>query len=192
MSWLIVGLGNPGAQYDKTRHNIGFEVLDRLAQRWNLTFKEERRYQGWWASGTPLGPDTVYLLKPKTYMNRSGQSVRAAVDWLKLSSEQVLVIYDEMALPVGRLRLRKEGSAGGHNGVKSLIQHLGTQNFPRLRLGVGQPPPEQDTVSYVLGRFTPDQRSLLPQVVEAALDATEYTVAKGLDAAMNLYNAWQP
>nr|WP_287127611.1 aminoacyl-tRNA hydrolase [Candidatus Cyanaurora vandensis] len=184
----MVGLGNPGTQYDYTRHNIGFVVLDQLAQHWRLTFKEERRYQGWWAVRTS---PKVYLLKPQTYMNRSGQSVRAALDWLKLPPTQLLVIYDDMALPVGRLRLRKEGSAGGHNGIKSLIEHLGTQQFPRLRLGIDQPPTGQETVDYVLGRFSPLQKKVLPLVVDAATAAVELALNRDLDQAMNTYNAWQ-
>jgi len=166
-------------------------VLDQLAQRWQWTFKEERRFQGWCAQGT-LGSTKVTVLKPQTYMNRSGQAARAALDWLKIPPTQLLVIYDEMALPVGRLRIRKEGSAGGHNGMKSLIEHLGTQQFPRLRLGIDQPPPPQDAAGYVLGRFSPIQRKVLPLVLDAACAAVETLISQGVETAMNEYNPWTP
>jgi len=188
VGWLIVGLGNPGAQYERTRHNIGFAVLDLLARRWGISFKEERRYQGLWAESSQKN----YLLKPTTYMNRSGQSVRAALNWLKLPPEQLLVVYDELALPLGRLRLRPEGSAGGHNGMKSLIEQVGTQGFARLRLGIDAPFVGMETVNYVLGRFTPEQQQVLPLVVAAAADAVEMVTQKGLVPAMDTFNPWQP
>ncbi len=191
MDWIIVGLGNPGAQYDQTRHNIGFAVIDQLARQWQMTLHEERRYKGNWAVGTPLGNQKIHLLKPTTFMNLSGQAVRPLMTWHKLLPTQVLIIYDEMALPVGRLRLRKEGSAGGHNGMKSLIEQLGTPNFPRLRLGIGQPPPGQETVSYVLGRFTPTEQKTIVDVVTAAVAAVELMIKQDLDTAMNTYNSWQ-
>jgi peptidyl-tRNA hydrolase, PTH1 family len=130
---LIVGLGNPEPKYDKTRHNIGFEAADLLARVWQLPWQENRRFQGKTAEGSSPYGGKIRLLKPLTYMNRSGQSVRAAIDWYKLSPESVLIIYDDMDLPIGRLRLRLSGSAGGHNGMKSIISHLGSQNFPRFR-----------------------------------------------------------
>jgi peptidyl-tRNA hydrolase, PTH1 family len=188
--WIIVGLGNPGAEYDQTRHNIGFVVLDQLAKRWGLTFKSEKKYHGLYTAGT-VGSEKVHLLKPTTYMNLSGQAVRPLMDWFRLTPEQVLVIYDEVALPVGKLRLRKEGSAAGHNGIKSLIEHLGTQNFCRLRLGVDPPPSGHELKNYVLGRFTPEQQKILPLVLDAAIAATEMTVSQGIDQAMNTYNGWQ-
>ncbi|NEQ12197.1 MAG: aminoacyl-tRNA hydrolase, partial [Moorea sp. SIO4E2] len=135
---LIVGLGNPEPKYDKTRHNIGFEVVDAIARRLQISGNEHRRFQGWFGQGIGLKGNKLSLLKPLTYMNRSGQAIRAVTDWYKLKPESVLIIYDDMDLPVGRLRLRLSGSAGGHNGMKSAIAHLGTQNFPRLRIGIGK------------------------------------------------------
>ncbi len=187
---VVVGLGNPGAQYEDTRHNCGFMVLDTLAQRWGISFQTEKRFQGLYGEGRgPRGK--LRLLKPQTYMNLSGQSVRAVLDWYKLDPEAVLVIYDDMDIPVGRLRLRASGSAGGHNGIKSLIQHLGTQAFPRLRVGVGQPQGHKDVKGHVLGSFTPNERQILPAVLKAAADSIELILRQDLKTAMNQYNAFQ-
>ncbi|MEM8602816.1 MAG: aminoacyl-tRNA hydrolase, partial [Cyanobacteria bacterium P01_H01_bin.121] len=136
---LIVGLGNPGKKYAGTRHNIGFDVVDAFAQVVQADFAEESRFQGYFAETRLPNSNKLRLLKPNTYMNRSGQAIHAVVHWFKLQPESVLVVYDEMDLPLGRLRLRLNGSAGGHNGMKSAIAHLGTQNFPRLRVGIGAP-----------------------------------------------------
>lgn len=187
---LIVGLGNPGSKYDRTRHNIGFAFVDRLSQHWQISLTSERRFQGEYGEG--LGPQgrRVRFLKPHTYMNNSGQSIRAVLDWFKLSPESVLVIYDEMALPVGKLRLRLKGSAGGHNGMRSILSHLGTSDVPRLRIGIDSPPAEtgKDTISFVLGRFTPAENQLLPAVLELGIDAVEVALKKGVEQAMTLYN----
>ncbi|MGB3202184.1 MAG: aminoacyl-tRNA hydrolase [Nodosilinea sp.] len=187
---LIVGLGNPGDKYAGTRHNVGFEVVDRLSKLWTIALKQERRFQSEY--GTGFGPhhQKVYLLKPLTYMNRSGQSMRAAIDWLKLSPAQVLVVYDDMDLPLGRLRLRLSGSAGGHNGMKSAIAHLGTQNFPRLRIGIGASDRADDSavVSHVLGNFSKAERSTMNAVVDTALRAVEKSLTDGVEKAMSLYN----
>jgi peptidyl-tRNA hydrolase, PTH1 family len=188
---LIVGLGNPGDKYSGTRHNIGFEVVDRLSKAWAISLKEERRFNGEYGAG--LGPrrQKVYLLKPLTFMNRSGQSMRAVVDWLKLKPSQVLVVYDDMDLPVGRLRLRLSGSAGGHNGMKSAIAHLGTQDFCRLRIGIGasQRGGDQAVVSHVLGNFSKAERSTMDEVVDTALHALEKAMIDGVERAMSLYNS---
>ncbi|HAC63966.1 MAG TPA: aminoacyl-tRNA hydrolase [Cyanothece sp. UBA12306] len=187
---LIIGLGNPEAKYDKTRHNIGFETLDTLAQTWQLSFKENRRFQGLFTEGTVRGNRKVYLLKPLTYMNRSGQSVRAVSDWYKLSSTSMLVIYDDMDLPVGRLRMRLSGSAGGHNGIKSIISHLGNQNFPRLRIGIGKSNNQsKETISHVLGRFSPAEQESIGKVLPLAVDAIEMSLKEGVEKAMSLYNS---
>ncbi|PSN15542.1 aminoacyl-tRNA hydrolase [filamentous cyanobacterium CCT1] len=187
---LIVGLGNPGDKYAGTRHNIGFEVVDRLSKTWAISLKQERRFQAEYGAG--FGPDRekVYLLKPLTYMNRSGQSMRAALDWLKLSPAQVLVVYDDMDLPVGRLRLRLSGSAGGHNGMKSAIAHLGTQDFPRLRIGIGASDRTSDgaVVSHVLGNFSKAERATMDAVVDTALRSLEKAILDGVEKAMSLYN----
>ncbi|WP_017328172.1 aminoacyl-tRNA hydrolase [Synechococcus sp. PCC 7336] len=184
---LIVGLGNPGPKYTDTRHNCGFMAIDRLSDRWKIPLNPEKRFQGDYGEG--VGPaGKLRLLKPKTYMNLSGQSVRAAIDWFKLDPASVLVVYDDMDLPFGRLRLRLSGSAGGHNGMKSIIQHLGQQNFPRLRLGVGAPDGDRDAIGHVLGRFTPEEKAHLPELIDTSADAIELCLRQDVPAAMNRYN----
>ncbi|MEN9232159.1 MAG: aminoacyl-tRNA hydrolase [Thermostichus sp. DG02_5_bins_236] len=191
---LIVGLGNPGPQYANTRHNFGFMLVDRLAQRWGIPLATEKRFQGIYGEGFALGGKR-HLLKPETYMNRSGQSVRAVLDWYKLDPGSVLILYDDMDLPLGRLRLRGSGSAGGHNGIKSVIQHLGGESFPRLRLGVGKPKGaplvqqgSKDVVGHVLGGFTPQEKTVLEQVLNTAVEAVECCLQEGLSTAMNRFN----
>jgi len=136
---LIVGLGNPEPKYDQTRHNIGFAAIDALSRNWHIPVTENRKFQGQFGEGLALGSKKIRILKPLTYMNRSGESIQAVTSWYKLPSESVLVIYDDMDLPLGKIRLRLSGSAGGHNGMKSTISHLNSQNFPRLRIGIGKP-----------------------------------------------------
>jgi peptidyl-tRNA hydrolase, PTH1 family len=189
---LIVGLGNPGSKYDQTRHNIGFEVVDELAKRWHVAITENRKFQGNYGEGRGPHGDKVRLLKPLTYMNLSGQSMRATIDWFKLPPESVLVIYDDMDLPLGRLRLRTSGSAGGHNGMKSAIAHLGSQNFPRLRIGIGNPKNQanatKDTVSHVLGQFSKSEAQIMAEVLSLATDAVDMSLKQGIAKAMSLYN----
>ena len=185
---LIVGLGNPEPKYDKTRHNIGFEAVDALARTWQISWSENRRFQALFGEGRAANGDKVRLLKPLTYMNRSGQAIRAVADWYKLPPESVLIIYDEMDLPVGRLRLRLSGSAGGHNGMKSAIAHLGTQNFPRLRIGIGKSSGDKDSVSHVLGKFTPEETQIMPEVLRLVVDSVELALRQGVEKAMSLYN----
>ncbi len=186
---LIVGLGNPESKYDRTRHNIGFEAVDALAQSWQMSWQQNRRFQGLFAEGGGAQGGKIRLLKPLTYMNRSGQSVRAAVDWYKLSPGSVLVIYDDMDLPVGRLRLRLSGSAGGHNGMKSILSHLGSQNFPRLRIGIGKSGLKQETISHVLGRFSPSEAQVMAEVLQLVVKAVELSLKEGVEKAMSLYNS---
>lgn len=188
---LIVGLGNPGAKYDRTRHNIGFEVVDALARSWQIGLSEHRKFHGIYGEGIVTGGTKIRLLKPQTYMNNSGQAIRAVTDWYKLPPESVLVVYDDMDLPIGKLRLRVSGSAGGHNGMKSTIAHLGTQTFPRLRVGIGSAKdvhPDKDTVSHVLGQFSAQETKLMAEVVELALSAIELSLKQGVEKAMSLYN----
>lgn len=187
---LIVGLGNPGPKYAHTRHNIGFDLVDGLAQRWRMSLSDQKRFQGECAEGMVAG-QKLYLLKPHTFMNQSGQSVRAVLDWYKLAPSQVLVLYDDMDLPIGKLRLRLNGSAGGHNGMKSLIAHLGTSEFPRLRIGIGRSPDSgipKETISHVLGRFAPQEQRLLSEVLEMAADAVDLALRQGVEKSMSLYN----
>ncbi|EAZ90761.1 aminoacyl-tRNA hydrolase [Crocosphaera chwakensis] len=185
---LIVGLGNPEPKYDKTRHNIGFEMVDLLAESWGLSWKENRRFQGMIAEGNSRNNQKIYLLKPLTYMNRSGQSVRAVTDWYKLASTDVLVIYDDMDLSIGRIRMRLSGSAGGHNGMKSIISHLGGQDFPRLRIGIGKSNQLDNTVSHVLGRFAPEERTIINKTFPLVVDAIETSLKEGIEKAMSLFN----
>lgn len=188
---LIVGLGNPGEKYNQTRHNIGFEAVDQFARLWGISLAENRKFQGIYGEGRAPKTDKIRLLKPLTYMNLSGQSIRAAIDWYKLSPESVLVVYDDMDLPLGKLRLRLSGSAGGHNGMKSAIAHLGTQNFPRLRIGIGAPKivaEDKDTVSHVLGQFSKAEAAIVSEVLQLVTEAVEMSLKQGVEKAMSLYN----
>jgi PTH1 family peptidyl-tRNA hydrolase len=190
---LIVGLGNPEPKYDYTRHNIGFAAIDALARTWQISLTENRKFQALYGEGAGPG-GKARLLKPLTYMNRSGQAIRATIDWYKLAPTSVLVIYDDMDLPLGRIRLRCSGSAGGHNGMKSTIAHLGTAAFPRLRIGIGKPVDnngigESGTISYVLGRFTADESKRVTTLLnDLVLNAVEISLKFGVERAMNLYN----
>ncbi|MEM9156631.1 MAG: aminoacyl-tRNA hydrolase [Cyanobacteria bacterium P01_F01_bin.33] len=185
---LVVGLGNPGAKYEGTRHNCGFMTIDLLSQRYAIALKPSPRFQGLYGEGRGPKGNKLRLLKPETFMNRSGQSVRAVKDWFKLPAEAILIVYDDMDIPFGRLRLRQSGSAGSHNGMKSLVQHLGSQQFPRLRVGIGSPGASRETISHVLGGFTPREKQYLEDVIYATADAVEAAIAKDLPTAMNRFN----
>lgn len=188
---LIVGLGNPGAKYDRTRHNIGFEIIDAIAKTFpDVSMAVNKRFQGNTGEFRSGGERTV-LLKPTTYMNKSGQSVRAVLDWYKLDPTSVLVVYDDMDLPTGKLRMRLSGGAGGHNGMKSIISHLGTKEFPRLRVGIGSTDKSEGgeaVVSHVLGRFAPADRKIVDAVIPMAVDAIDLSLRKGVERSMNVYN----
>ena len=185
---LIVGLGNPEKKYDKTRHNIGFEVVEYLAENWLLSWQKNQKFQGLFAEGISVNGNKIKLLKPLTYMNRSGQSVRAVLDWYKLPIESILVTYDDMDLPIGRIRLRLSGSAGGHNGIKSIISHLGGQNFPRFRIGIGKSSTQNEAISHVLGKFSPEEAKIMSQVLKIARESVEVSLKEGVEKAMSLYN----
>lgn len=186
--WLIVGLGNPGEEYVGTRHNIGFACLNLLARRHGLDFRAKRS-QARLAEGQIAG-QRVVLARPFTYMNLSGHAVSGLRGWYKIDPvEALLVIYDDIDLPFGKLRLRQRGSAGTHNGMKSIIGQLGSQEFPRVRVGIGKPPPRWDLKAYVLGRFSPEEQHELPTVCAQVADAIELTLREGFIAAMNRYNA---
>jgi PTH1 family peptidyl-tRNA hydrolase len=187
---LIVGLGNPEPKYDNTRHNIGFAAVDELAKVWQMPLKENKRFQGLFSEGVTPGGQKVRLLKPLTYMNRSGQSVRAVTDWYKVEPRSVLVIYDDMDLPVGRLRMRLSGSAGGHNGMKSIIAHLGSQEFPRLRIGIGKSDGEKTTISHVLGKFAPAEFKATEEILSISVKAIELSLKAGIEQSMNRYNGF--
>ena len=191
---LIVGLGNPEPKYDRTRHNIGFDAVDALAQSWQVSLSENRKFQGIFGEGNRPRGQKIRLLKPLTYMNLSGQSIRAATDWYKIPAESVLVVYDDMDLPIGKIRMRLAGSAGGHNGMKSAISHLGTDKFPRLRIGIGKPQTEaskddKDTISFVLGKFSSDETQLLEKVLKLVREAVELSLHQGVEKSMSLYNS---
>lgn len=181
---LIVGLGNPGKTYERTRHNVGFRVVDILASRWGLGMTSEK-FHAWFGKGDARG-ESVVLLKPTTFMNRSGQAVLAAGRFYRLEFADLLVVYDDVALDLGRLRIRKKGSAGGHNGLGDVIERLGTDEVCRLRIGIGKPMGSQ--TQYVLSRFEPDEDDRMAPALVRAADAVERWISEGTDAAMNAYN----
>ena len=184
--YLIAGLGNPTREYEKTRHNVGFDTIDVLADRIN-TDVAERKFKGLYGKGM-LGGEKVILLKPQTFMNLSGESVRAAADFYKIPPDHIIVIYDDISLDVGHLRIRTKGSAGGHNGIKNIIAHLGTQEFPRIKIGVGGKPPRMDLADYVLSRFPAEERKIMETAFRDAAEAAGVLIAEGPDAAMNRCN----
>lgn len=186
--WLIVGLGNPGEEYTKTRHNIGFQCVKELADRHRLDF-DKKLAKARVAEGQIAGQRAA-LAKPFTFMNVIGQSVVGLSQWYKIApAEQLIVIYDDLDLPFGALRLRERGSAGTHNGMKSVVSQLGSQVFPRIRVGIGQGPAGRDAAQYVLGRFTRDEESQLPDIRARVADAVEQIMREGFTAAMNHFNA---
>ena len=186
-AWLIVGLGNPGEKYENTRHNVGFQVIDELAERQG---KPVQRLKFKALTGLlTIGGEKALVLKPVTYMNLSGEAVRPAADFYKLPPERILVISDDVALAAGRLRIRAKGSAGGHNGLKSIIQHLGTDQFPRIRVGVGEKPhPDYDLADWVLGRPQGEDKKAIDGAVKRAADAVECILSQGLERGMGKFN----
>jgi PTH1 family peptidyl-tRNA hydrolase len=187
VDWLIVGLGNPGEQYENTRHNVGFLVVDQLAEGLNIPV-QKLKFKAL-TNTARLGGQKVLLMKPVTYMNLSGEAVRQAADFYKVPADHVLVLSDDTALPLGKLRIRKGGSAGGHNGLKNIIQHLGTDQFPRLRVGVGEKPhPDYDMADWVLGKLQGEDKKTMDAAVERAAQAVECILSQGLDKGMNQYN----
>ena len=186
--FLIVGLGNPGREYENTRHNIGFAAMDVLAEKYNIDINRSK-FKGEYGEGFING-NKVILLKPYTFMNLSGESVREAIDFYKLTEEQVLIIYDDISLELGRLRIREKGSAGGHNGIKSIINHMGTDVFTRIKIGVGAP--KGDLVNHVLGKFSKDEVNILKQTLDAVTEATADIIDNGAKDAMNKFNGFSP
>lgn len=186
--FLIVGLGNPGREYENTRHNIGFAAMDVLAEKYNIDINRTK-FKGEYGEGFING-NKVILLKPYTFMNLSGESVREAIDFYKLTEEQVLIIYDDISLELGRLRIREKGSAGGHNGIKSIINHMGTDVFTRIKIGVGAP--KGDLVNHVLGKFSKDEVNILKQTLDAVTEATADIIDNGAKEAMNKFNGFSP
>lgn len=187
VSWLVVGLGNPGDQYEHTRHNVGFMVADELGERQNKAI-QRLKYKALTAT-MELGGQKALVMKPVTYMNLSGEAVREAAQFYKIPPERILVISDDVSLPVGRLRIRKNGSAGGHNGLRNIIAQLGSDQFPRLKIGVGEKPhPDYDLADWVLGKFQGEDKKAIDGAIQKAADAVECILAKGIPEAMNRYN----
>ena len=184
--YIIAGLGNPTREYEKTRHNVGFDTIDVLADRLN-TSVDEKKFKGLYGRGIIAG-EKVILLKPQTFMNLSGESVREAADFYKVDPEHIIVIYDDISLNPGQIRIRKKGSAGGHNGIKNMIAQLGTDIFQRIKVGVGEKPKGYDLAAYVLGHFHGEDLELMEEGYEKAISATEEILKGEIDAAMNEYN----
>ena len=185
--YIIVGLGNPTKEYEGTRHNVGFEVIDAIADKYNIEVTE-RKHRAFCGKGLVAG-QRVLLVKPQTYMNLSGESVRSALDFYKIDEEsELIVIYDDVSLGVGQLRIRKKGSAGGHNGIKNIIQHLGHNVFQRIKVGVGEKPKEYDLADYVLGHFSKEDKEFMKDGYKRAVEAVEMLVMGDIDGAMNEFN----
>ena len=185
--FIIAGLGNPDRQYEGTRHNVGFDVIDRLADKYNIAV-DVKKHRAMLGKGVIEG-QKVILAKPQTYMNLSGESIRSLVDYYKIDGEhELLVIYDDINLGVGQLRIREKGSAGGHNGIKNIIAHLGTQVFPRIRVGVGEKPSRYDLADYVLGHFSKAEKELMEEGYDHAVDAAGMILSGRIGDAMSEYN----
>ena len=185
--YLIVGLGNPGMKYDATKHNMGFKVIDELVETYRIP-SSGTSLKGMYGKGM-IGGEKVILIKPMTYMNNSGECVRAFVDYYKVDpEEEVIIIYDDITLEPGSIRVRKKGSAGGHNGIKSIIAHLGTEKFKRIRVGVGEKPKNWDLADFVLSPLKPEEKDAVREGIENAAKAVEVILTDGADAAMNRYN----
>ena len=193
---LIVGLGNPGSKYLRTRHNIGFMALEKLAKNNCVSFRNCSKINSL-LSEIKIGSDLVRLIMPTTYMNESGRAIRAALDWFEIDTSQLLILADDMDLPLGRIRLRTKGSAGGHNGLKSTIQHIGTNNFTRIKMGIGSPgniPEERRvlSVSHVLGTFSKEESEIVNQVIDKSLLGFELLQREGINKAENYLNSLKP
>lgn len=186
MKWFV-GLGNPGKEYESTRHNIGWMALDEAARRWGMAFGPNARLKGAVAEGRVEG-EKVYLIKPMTYMNLSGECVRAFLDFYKADPADLVVVYDDMDTEIGSLRLRMKGSPGGHNGIKSIIAHLGSDQFHRIRMGISRPAAGSDIVSYVLAPFRKEEQAALQTTVEKAADAMQFCITNHFEKTMAKFN----
>jgi len=184
--YLIAGLGNPTREYEKTRHNVGFEAIDILADKAGTTVTE-KKHKALYGKGY-IGGRRVIRANPQTYMNLSGESIREIADFYKIEPENIIILCDDINLSEGQLRIRLKGSAGGHNGLKNIISHLGTQEFPRIRIGVGEKPRGMDLADYVLGRFPKEQQAVMEEAYRDAAEAACMMIEDGADAAMNHYN----
>ncbi len=184
--YIIVGLGNPTSQYQATRHNVGWDAVTRLSDDYRIPL-DAKKHKAICGSGYIEGTKVI-IAQPLTYMNLSGESVRAMMDFYKVTPQEIIVIYDDVSLDVGQLRIRKQGSAGGHNGIKSIIAHLGTNEFPRIKVGVGDKPKDWDLADYVLSRFQKDEEPIIRDALKDISDACKMVITEGIEAAMNLYN----
>lgn len=184
--YVIAGLGNPGREYEGTRHNVGFMTLDALADKYNIDVRE-KAFKGLIGKGVIEG-NKVILVKPQTYMNLSGECIRQVMDYYKVDPAEFIVIYDDISLVPGGIRIRKKGSAGGHNGIKNIIAHLGTQEFPRVRIGVGEKPARMDLADYVLGRFPKEEAETMTTAFKDGAAAVVDMMTEGVEAAMNHFN----
>lgn len=184
---IVAGLGNPTDKYRGTRHNIGFDTIDKLADVYGISV-DTYKHKSLCGKGI-IGGEKVILMKPQTFMNNSGEAIREAMDFYKINPEdEMIIIYDDITLEEGRLRIRGKGSAGGHNGIKSIIAHSGTEKFKRIRVGIGEKPAHMDLADYVLGRFSADKRKLVDEGIEKAVDALKIMIEQDINAAMNKYN----
>lgn len=184
--YLIIGLGNPEEEYSKTRHNMGFNTINNLAKKYNIEINKNK-FQGLYETATIEG-QKVILIKPQTYMNLSGNCVKEFVDFYKVESDNILVIYDDMDIEPGTIKIRKKGSAGGHNGMKSIIQMLRTEEFPRIRIGIGRPEHNGDEINYVIGAIPDEEIPKLEEGTEKAKEAVIEILRNGIDSAMNKFN----
>jgi len=184
--YLVVGLGNPGDEYKHTRHNVGFDVIDLMASKYNVSVNRIK-FKGVYGE-VNICNERVILLKPSTYMNLSGESAREAASFYKIPNENIIIIYDDISLDAGKLRIRSKGSAGGHNGIKSIISNMSSDIFPRIKIGVGQP--QKSLIPHVLGRFSKEDRVLVEKTFEASIKAVETIIAKGCNEAMNQFNGF--
>lgn len=183
---LIVGLGNPGKEYEDTRHNVGFNFIDNLSLKYNISLNRIK-FKGVYGEGFIQGEKCI-LLKPSTYMNLSGESVREIVNFYKIDSNDIIIVYDDISIEIGRMRIRTKGSAGGHNGIKSIISNLGTDEFPRIKIGVGCP--KGDLISHVLGKFSKEDKMLIDNTIKASTEAVELIVKENLYESMNKFNGF--
>ena len=184
--YLIVGLGNPEEDYSKTRHNMGFNVINKLAEKYNIEVNK-KKFEGLYGDGI-IENNKVILLKPQTYMNLSGKSIAQVVNFYKIPLENIIVIYDDVDIDIGLIRIRKQGSSGSHNGMKSVVEELSSEDFARIRVGIGKPKFDNDMINYVLGAIPEEEQKSLDEGINKAKDAIEEILKNGIDIAMNKYN----
>ena len=183
---MIVGLGNPGRQYEESKHNTGFRVVDELAKRWNVTLWQDKMDA--LVAQTTVNGEKIILVKPQTYMNESGRAVGPLMNWYKLAPEDLIVVHDDMDIPAGTIRIRKKGSAGGHNGIKSILAHVGDEHFARVRIGIGRPLPGWTVVNHVLAGFPEEEQPKIREAIDYLIPAVECIVTHDVDMAMNQFN----